>query len=256
MTPLECVEEFRDRHSGYADVKLAYAGRLDPMASGKLLVLIGQECKKQEIYLRLDKRYKFKILFGYVSDTGDVLGMAKDISGKTVSKKKLDSIMESLVGESVLHYPVFSSKTVNGRPLFLWALEERLDEIDIPTSDTTIYALSCDSLEKMTKESLKENIFTKIQSVSKTDADTKALGRDFRRSEIQQQWRRLFENTGCGTFQIATCTCVCSSGTYIRSLASEVGRRSGVGALVYGIHRTHIGKYQKIGPYGFWKKKF
>jgi hypothetical protein len=74
-TPLSCVEAWREKHPAYAGVSLAYAGRLDPMASGKLLILIGEECKQQERYHDLDKEYTFRVLFGVSSDSGDVLGL-------------------------------------------------------------------------------------------------------------------------------------------------------------------------------------
>ncbi len=77
QTPLECAEAWRAEHPQYADVPLAYAGRLDPMASGKLLILIGEECKQQARYHGLDKRYEFQVLCGFSSDSGDVLGLAK-----------------------------------------------------------------------------------------------------------------------------------------------------------------------------------
>lgn len=74
-TPLQCVEAWRATQSpAFAEVPLAYAGRLDPMASGKLLVLIGDECKQQENYHELDKAYDFSVLLGIGSDTHDVLG--------------------------------------------------------------------------------------------------------------------------------------------------------------------------------------
>ncbi|MCA9363758.1 hypothetical protein KC727_00880, partial [Candidatus Kaiserbacteria bacterium] len=74
-TPLEAAERLRVTLGLSADIPLAYAGRLDPMASGKLLVLIGDECKKQEQYHTLDKEYTFEVLFGVRSDTADVLGI-------------------------------------------------------------------------------------------------------------------------------------------------------------------------------------
>jgi tRNA U55 pseudouridine synthase TruB len=40
-----------------------------PMASGKLLVLLGEECKHQENYHSLDKEYEFSVLLGIGSDT-------------------------------------------------------------------------------------------------------------------------------------------------------------------------------------------
>ncbi|MBU2330236.1 hypothetical protein KKG57_02105, partial [Patescibacteria group bacterium] len=74
QTPLEALRLFQERSPIYKDVPLSYAGRLDPMASGKLLVLIGEECKKQKKYHGLDKEYVIEVLLDIGTDTGDVLG--------------------------------------------------------------------------------------------------------------------------------------------------------------------------------------
>ena len=76
QTPLECMELWRQTKPELKDTPLAYAGRLDPMAEGVLLVLIGEECKKQADYHNLDKEYEFEILFGVHSDSGDVLDLS------------------------------------------------------------------------------------------------------------------------------------------------------------------------------------
>ena len=57
-TPLQALERFRLRHKTYKEVKMTYAGRLDPMASGLLLVLAGEEIKNKEKYLGLDTEYQ------------------------------------------------------------------------------------------------------------------------------------------------------------------------------------------------------
>ena len=74
QTPLACLEEWRRAAGVAVSVPLTYAGRLDPMASGKLLILIGEECKQKDSYLNLDKVYNFSALLGIESDTHDVLG--------------------------------------------------------------------------------------------------------------------------------------------------------------------------------------
>ena len=53
---------------------MTYAGRLDPMASGLLIVLAGEETKNKEKYLNLDKEYLFEVLFGFKTVTYDFLG--------------------------------------------------------------------------------------------------------------------------------------------------------------------------------------
>ena len=46
-TPLECLNRFKKAHSEYEKIPMTYAGRLDPMAEGVLLVLAGDKAKKK-----------------------------------------------------------------------------------------------------------------------------------------------------------------------------------------------------------------
>ncbi|HEY0964441.1 MAG TPA: hypothetical protein VGE31_01455, partial [Candidatus Paceibacterota bacterium] len=136
-TPLDAAEAFRSTRPDLENVPLSYAGRLDPMASGKLLVLIGEECKHQSDYHGLDKEYEFSVLFGIASDTQDVLGRLtpiaateslrsvrnKDLlSGAAVEGATLNNIAQSFIGTLTVPYPLFSAKTVNGKPLHMWTL--------------------------------------------------------------------------------------------------------------------------------------
>lgn len=74
-TPLECLGRWVKQNPKYENMKMTYAGRLDPMAEGELLVLVGEECYEKEKYLGLDKEYEFDILFGFGTDTYDILGL-------------------------------------------------------------------------------------------------------------------------------------------------------------------------------------
>ena len=47
QTPLQAVEIYKAKHPEFAEIPMAYAGRLDPMASGKLLILDREEREDQ-----------------------------------------------------------------------------------------------------------------------------------------------------------------------------------------------------------------
>ena len=49
QTPLECILEYK-KNTG-EERPMTYAGRLDPMAQGLLLCLVGEECKNKDQYL-------------------------------------------------------------------------------------------------------------------------------------------------------------------------------------------------------------
>ena len=109
-TPLECLNRFKVDNPEYEGEKMTYAGRLDPLASGVLLVLVGEECKKKEKYLGLDKEYELTILFGFSTDSHDVLGLIEDKkegAGKAFGNyKKIDfqNLLNSIFQCTFYHY--------------------------------------------------------------------------------------------------------------------------------------------------------
>jgi len=142
-TPLQAIEKWQERCPEYQTVPATYAGRLDPMASGKLLVLIGDACKEKDTYMKLDKEYEIEVLIDISTDTGDVLGMPVYSGNQTIlTRPTLASALKSVLGTHSVPYPAYSSKTVAGKPLFLYALDGTLDSIEIPTHSETIYSIS------------------------------------------------------------------------------------------------------------------
>lgn len=266
-TPLSCAEAYRVKHPELQGVPMAYAGRLDPMASGKLLVLLGDECRSQTMYHGLDKEYEFSILFGLSSDTHDVLGRIFKTAefsddGKVflegdemVKTKMLQSVLDTMTGDISLPYPLFSAKTVKGKPLHMWTLEQRLDEIVIPTNQSTVYALSIEKVETISKAVLVTEALNKIETIPPVTELRKALGNDFRRVDVRSDWKDVLEDdTVPSEYTIAHCRCVASSGTYMRSLAHVIGERLEVGGLAWRIHRTIIGTYNQQA--NVWEKVF
>lgn len=257
-TPLQVLNTYKEQYELPSNLKLAYAGRLDPMASGKLLVLVGDECQKQHThYLDLDKEYVFEVLFGFRTDSGDVLGIAKHQPTQQFTDDELRQITKKFIGPVSFPYPKFSSKTVQGKPLFVWTLENRLNEIEIPYRDSIIYSLNYISSQSIGVTSLHTEILAKINSLPPVTESSKALGNDFRRADILPQWEQVFTEIHPNQeFQIAQFKCRASSGTYMRTLAEKIAHELGTIGLAYSIHRTKIGRFKKFGRLGFWIKKF
>ncbi|MCD5381150.1 MAG: hypothetical protein LR008_01080 [Candidatus Pacebacteria bacterium] len=244
-TPLSCAEDWRAEHPELNGVSMAYAGRLDPMASGKLLILLGDECKKQTDYHGLDKAYKFSVLLGIESDSLDVLGRLKTCpTSDKDAAKELNGILNSLTGKIELPYPRFSAKTVQGKPLHTWTMENRLDEIEIPTKESEIYTLEFDRKETLTKEDLVKSALEKVNSIPPVTELRKALGNDFRRVDVRKDWNNILkDNSLPENFDIVHLNCIASSGTYMRTLAGIIAKKLGTCGLAWSIHRDTIGIY-------------
>jgi tRNA pseudouridine(55) synthase len=257
-TPLACVEDYRSKHPELDNVPMAYAGRLDPMASGKLLVLQGEECKVQEKYHNLDKEYEFEVLFGVGSDTADVLGLLQTKDANDVSKAAIEKAVKKLIGDIELPYPHFSSKTVQGKPLHVWTLEGRLGEITIPTKRSTIYTLKLRELKCLQAQDVYKYASEKIETIPKVTDASKALGNDFRRDDVRKSWKQFRDaSRPADLYFVVRFVCIASSGTYMRTLANVLASELGTAGLAYSIHRTKIGIYKKLfGKFGYWKKLF
>lgn len=246
-TPLEVLETWRLTRPDLAGVPLAYAGRLDPMASGQLLVLVGEECKKQTEYHHLDKEYEVEILFGITSDSGDVLGIVEEVASSAIAEQEVQGILPHFVGEIEFPYPVFSAKTVQGKPLHTWAMENRLHEITIPTRTSEIYSLSLSDFRSLPRAELVTQALAKIELIPPVTDVRKALGNDFRRPDIRLAWDAIDKNgSPSDEFFIAKISCICSSGTYMRTLCELIAKKLGTQGLAFSIHRNTIGTFDKV----------
>ena len=78
--PLECVELYKARNLDDAHITVSYAGRLDPMAEGVLLLLVGDANARRREYEHLQKEYEVTVLVGVSTDTGDLMGKVTNIN--------------------------------------------------------------------------------------------------------------------------------------------------------------------------------
>ena len=229
QTPLEAMEEFRKENLEYKDQKMTYAGRLDPMAEGVLLILTGDDCKEKQKYLGLNKEYEFEILWGFQTDTYDILGIPTWTSDVQVVQHsnilKNVGMLGEMKGKFVQKYPPYSSMTVNGKQLFQWAREGRLGEIKIPEQEVEVFSTELLGERYLSREELMENILKRIDKVKG----------DFRQEEIKKKWSDILSELDTEPL-ISKVKIKCSGGTYIRGIANDLG------GIVFSLKRTKIYK--------------
>ena len=245
-TPLECLERFKEDNPEYKNEKMTYAGRLDPLAEGLLLVLVGEECKNKEKYLNYDKTYEVDVLFGFSTDTYDVLGKAVQISkceslectdGLAFNDiKRFQSIfndIKSFIGKFSQKYPPFSSKTIHGKSLFSLFKSGELKDEEIPVKDVEIKDIKITGGKSISKADLEKYIFESVNLVRG----------DFRQKEILEIWKKSFKETKQDNFMVVSIKVDCTSGTYMRSLANSIGEKVSIPALALNIKRIKVGDY-------------
>lgn len=249
QTPLECINELKKNEPALVHVPLTYAGRLDPLAKGVLLILVGDECHNKDEYLKLPKEYEVTILFGFATDTYDVMGKVDTIPEIQVEKSsievkgkkdsdsdlisKIHGILPQFTGRVKQSYPPYSSRTVNGKPLFMWAREGKIKDIIIPSRDVLI-----ESIEMIKEEKIKGS---KLLNIIKSDISQ--VKGDFRQNEIINLWQDVLADKKEEEFKTITLKVCCGSGVYVRGIAHELGLSLGVPALALEIVRTRVGEY-------------
>lgn len=230
-TPLECILRYK-ADTGETRV-MTYAGRLDPVAEGGLLCLIGDECKSKAKYLTLNKKYTFEILVGFSTDTHDLLGLTEVtplVNLGEVDSKLLHSL-QSFIGKQPQVYPAYSSKTVNGVQLHTLARADKLGDIDLPSREVEIFELKlCDTRSIYGKELL-NNILNKIDLVKG----------DFRQKQIKEKWKSVLNESI--SYEICKIEMHCSSGTYVRALIRDLSKKIGIPMCAYSIKRTAVGNF-------------
>ncbi len=187
--------------------KIGHAGTLDPLAEGVLVVLTQEDTKRQKEFMEMNKEYIAEIVFGVESPTYD-LEMVPVFSGSKLSledlSRRLNSALPKYKGKFPQKAPPYSAKKVHGKPLYkIYRKGKSVNDEALPVKEVEITRL--------------EVMDTFVKKI-KTD-----------QGELDLPVVRL---------KIA-----CSSGTYIRSLAHDLGKDLGTSATLSNLVRTRIGDY-------------
>ena len=234
-TPLDVIKKLKKTYPEYGESKISYAGRLDPMAEGVLLLLIDEENKKRRKYEDLNKEYLAEIILGISTDSYDALGIIQKTENKELKNKEIEKTLKKFLGKYRQTYPPYSSKTVNGKPLYFWARENRLSEIKIPKKTVEVFIIKLESSTFVTGKGLFQEIIKKIALIKG----------NFRQEKIMNKWvvfNNKFKNEKFIKIKIYI---NCSSGTYIRGVADKLGRDLKCGAFALSITRVSVGSFNK-----------
>lgn len=230
-TPLEALTRLSDELKIPKEIPLTYAGRLDPMAEGLLIILVGDECKKKEEYTTLPKTYMAEILIDVSTDSYDLLGIP-NFDGKALNiLKNTKEYLDEHIGLQIQKYPPYSSKTVDGKQLHTHAREGT--SVEIPEHEVNLISYEDLSIEEI----LTEDVLVRVGEI------TSAVTGDFRQNEIVEAWANIKLPEKLALISV---TLNVGSGFYVRQFAEDLGKHLGTGACLYSLIRTQVGEYTKI----------
>ena len=222
------------------DVKATHTGTLDPMASGIIIVLTGEDRFRKAELADWTKTYLFSILVGIETDSLDCLGLSTARVQESLNTEntvqKIIRILPTYQGTFTQEQPAFSAQRVAGKSAF--DLAKQNQEIPSPKSNTvTINELRCLESNSTSLSKLHTNVKKRIKMVTG----------DFRQEEIIDSWQETLEKlneVGVRSLPLITLTATTTKRTYIRALVRDIATELGLPATTFSIERTQNGPFR------------
>lgn len=110
--------------------KVGHAGTLDPIATGVLVVAVGNGLKTLDFINNREKEYIATVKLGIETNTLDITGeVLKKKDNYYLNSAKLQETLKSFVGKYDQVVPLFSSVKVGGQRLYKYARENKPVEL-------------------------------------------------------------------------------------------------------------------------------
>ena len=203
---------------GIRKIKVGHAGTLDPLATGVLLVCTGKATKKIEELQHQTKEYVATLKLGATTPSFD-RETEEDATYPTshITRELAESTLNQFKGDIMQIPPRFSAVKVNGKRAYKFARkgeEIELEPKKVRISEIELLAFGEKGVHPSTGSGAQELKSSKVQGVEGNPT-------------LEMQIR-----------------VVCSKGTYIRSLARDLGVSLGSGAYLLDLCRTRVGNYR------------
>lgn len=116
--------------------KIGHTGTLDPIATGVLVICVGNTTKLCELLTSEYKEYIATIKLGIKTDTLDITGNVIEEKEFNVTENQIKEVLNSFLGNSIQTTPIYSAVKVNGKKLYEYAREGK--KIDLPKREINI----------------------------------------------------------------------------------------------------------------------
>jgi tRNA pseudouridine55 synthase len=210
------------KHFGLRKLKVGHAGTLDPLATGLLLVCIGKATKLAEVLQASEKEYLATVEFGATTSSFDLEQPIDQLFPyEHITEEAVRAALPAFIGPQEQVPPLFSAKIVNGLRAYEYARSG--EPLELRTNHIEIYDIQLES-------------FTLHNEMT---------GDGYVVDEVVRHVHNYHtSSTSDGTRPAATLRIRCSRGTYIRSLARDLGLALGSGAYLTALRRTASGSFR------------
>lgn len=225
------------RHFGKKNLKVGHAGTLDPLATGILIICIGNATKIAEELQSHDKEYVAGIRFGATTPSYD---LEKEIDRTfpygQITADRIKETLSQFIGKQEQIAPLFSAKSVDG--VRAYELARKLYRQNGGTG-----------MDDAAKELLRTSVINiseaELMEFREACSETIAVSSESIDSSISKASSRInvADTSLYGHLPSASVRIVCSKGTYIRAFARDLGESLESGAYLESLCRTRSGNF-------------
>lgn len=220
------------RHFGKKKLKVGHAGTLDPLATGVLLVCVGNATKQAEELQRHDKEYIAGVTFGATTPSYD---LEKEIDRffpyEHITAEAVADALKDFVGEQDQVAPLFSAKSVEGIRAYELA-RKLLKDGALPEEASELIRSSRINISELELLNFQANSPSISNPQKKEDTVSRASSRI-----------NVTDNSNLG-LPHADIRLACSKGTYVRAFARDLGEALGSGAHLDALQRSRSGQFR------------
>lgn len=207
---------------GLKKFKIGHAGTLDPLASGLLLVCIGKATKRIAELQQGDKVYSGTLVLGATTPCFD---MERPIDHyhpfAHITEADVRQAATTFEGEIMQVPPMFSAVKVDGQRAYTYA---RLDDptATIAPRPTQVYSFAITAFRPGDPTAPLPPIAERVEGTHLYDNPQGSVPPTLPQADFRIH---------------------CGKGTYIRSLARDLGGALGSGAMLSALRREQVGSY-------------
>jgi tRNA pseudouridine55 synthase len=214
--------------------RVGHTGTLDPLATGVLIIATDESTKLVQFLEKDSKEYLAFVSLGASTPTLDAEGPVLETSAVpdgVLEREHVNEILASFVGPQMQMPPAYSAIHVNGQRAY--DLARSGQDVILEPRAVTIHDLRCNL------------IFPSMHGFQREEYRPMRLA-DFSRGfgwSVSPNGFTFKFPEPLGEFPTLMLNVSVSSGTYIRSLARDIGLKLGVPAHLAGLVRTRVGKF-------------
>ena len=120
--------------------KIGHTGTLDPLASGLMMLTIGNATKILPYIVSHNKEYVAVLKLGQSTDTQDITGtVIREKELQPITREQVETVLSSFLGPQKQIPPMYSAKKINGKKLYEYARENQ--EIERQPADIEIHEM-------------------------------------------------------------------------------------------------------------------